>query len=591
MFRKLATLVLPLLVGVLLSGYAPEVQSQNVPPDSIYYNGHIVTVDDHFSYAQAFAIRDDKFVAVGSTKDIRNLAGPQTKLIDLKGLTVTPGFTDNHLHSAGGGPGVDLSRSRTLNDLLKAIGDRVKESKPGDVVVTNGDWHEGQLKEQRVPLRRDLDTVSAAVPVVVIRGGHEFILNSAALAKWNITTGTPAPEGGRISRYDNGELNGELVDRARQLVSLPPPAKRSFEERIQDQMAEYAKLHEAGLTAVRHPSGSIEDYRLRKEMERRGILTMRITQLLSVDPRSEPGKIEQEVKSWNVNPDEGDAWIRIGGIGEFSVDGGFEGGFMSQPYKEPFGEGGKFRGLQTVPQDTYTANTKVLNKLGWRIFSHAVGDAAIDEVLTGYEAANQEKSIVGRRWGIEHAFIPTADEIARMKKLSLFMSLQDHLYVAGPSLVKYWGIERASLTTPVKTYMEAGLPVSGGTDSPTVPYPPLWVFYHFITRDTISGGVLGANQKISREDALRMITRNHYYLNFQEVVNGVIAPGRYADLVVLPEDITTAAAKDIEQMKVMMTMVGGKVVYADKKFTALTRVGVRDGHTQIVSLTAARHSD
>jgi predicted amidohydrolase YtcJ len=199
------------------------------------------------------------------------------------------------------------------------------------------------------------------------------------------------------------------------------------------------------LTAVRHPSGSIEDYRLRKEMEKRGVLTMRITQLLSVDPRSEPGKIEEVVKSWNLNPDEGDAWIRIGGIGEFGVDGGFEGGFMSQPYEEPFGEGGKFRGLQTVPQDSYTANTKVLNRLGWRIFSHAVGDAAIDEVLTGYEAANKEKSIVGRRWGMEHAFIPTPDEIARMKKLRLFLSLQDHLYVAGPSLVKYWGIERASL--------------------------------------------------------------------------------------------------------------------------------------------------
>jgi len=591
MFWKLGTFTLPLLAAVVFAAYAQGIRTQNGPPDSIYYNGHVVTVDDHFSYAQAFAIRDDKFVAVGSSKDVRKLAGSRTKLIDLKGLTVTPGLTDNHLHSAGGGPGVDLSRSRTLNDVLKAIGDRVKESKPNDVVVTNSDWNEGQLKEQRVPLRRDLDTVSASIPVVVIRGGHEFILNSAALAKWNITTNTPAPEGGRISRYDDGELNGELVDRARQLVYLPPPTKRSFEDRIRDQIAEYDELHEAGLTAVRHPSGSIEDYRLRKEMEKRGVLTMRITQLLSVDPRSEPGKIEEEVKSWDVNPDEGDAWIRIGGIGEFGVDGGFEGGFMSQPYKEPFGEGGKFRGLQTVPQDTYTANTKVLNRLGWRVFSHAVGDAAIDEVLTGYEAANKEKSIIGRRWGIEHAFIPTPDEIARMKKLSLFLSLQNHLYVAGPSLVKYWGIERASLTTPVKTYMEAGLPVSGGTDSPVVPYPPLWVFYHFITRDTISGGVLGPNQRISREDALRMITRNHYYLNFQEDVNGMIAPGRYADLVVLPEDIMTAPAKDIEKMKIMMTMVGGKIVYTDKKFTALTGVSARDTHAKMVGLNAARQID
>jgi predicted amidohydrolase YtcJ len=139
--------------------------------------------------------------------------------------------------------------------------------------------------------------------------------------------------------------------------------------------------------------------------------------------------------------------------------------------------------------------------------------------------------------------------------------------------------------------MEAGLPVSGGTDSPVVPYPPLWVFYHFLTRDTISGGVLGADQKISREDALRMITRNHYFLNFQEDVNGMIAPGRYADLVVLPQDIMTAPAKDIEQMKIMMTMVGGKVVFADKKFTALTRDGARDAHAKMVALNAAWQSN
>jgi len=135
------------------------------------------------------------------------------------------------------------------------------------------------------------------------------------------------------------------------------------------------------------------------------------------------------------------------------------------------------------------------------------------------------------------------------------------------------------------------LPVSGGTDSPVVPFPPLWVFYHFLTRDTISGGVLGADQKISREDALRMITRNHYYLNFQEGVNGMIAPGRYADLVVLPQDIMTAPAKDIEQMKIMMTMVDGKVVYADKKFSALTGVSARDTHAKIGGLNAALQSN
>jgi predicted amidohydrolase YtcJ len=570
--RKHAVLLTVLLAGIAaVLGAAPRAAAQTASvPDSIYYDGKIITVDDTFSYAQAVAMTGDKFTAVGSNDAILKLAGPATQLIDLKGLTVTPGLTDDHLHSAGGGPGVDLSRTRTLDEVLAAIGARVKQTKPGDVVVTNSDWHEGQLKEQRVPLRRDLDTVAPDTPVVVIRGGHEFILNTAALAKWEITKNTPSPAGGRISKYEDGELNGELVDRAKALVSLPRPPARSMEQRIRDQIAMYNKLHAVGLTSVRHPTGSIEDYRMLQEMERRGVLTMRITQLLNVDPRSTPARIAEEVESWHVHPDEGDAMLRLGGIGEFGVDGGFEGGFMREPYEEPFGEGGKYRGLQTVPQDAYTASAVELNRLGYRIFSHAVGDAAIDEVLAGYEAANADKSIVGKRWGIEHAFISHPEQIERMKKLGLYLSLQDHLYVAGPSLVKYWGLKRASEVTPVKTYLEAGLPVSGGTDSPVVSYPPLWVFYHFITRDTISAGVLGADQKISREDALRMITRNFFYLSFEENTNGIIAPGMFADMIVLPEDIMTAPPKDIEKMDVLMTMVGGKVVYRDADFDKLT---------------------
>ncbi len=572
MTRKRAGILIAILAGIAFAGrFNLPVQAQTVAaPDAIYYNAKIVTVDDKFSYTQAVAITGDKFTAVGTNEEVRRLAGPATKQFDLKGLTVTPGLTDNHLHSAGGGPGVDLTRARTLEDVLKAIGDRAKDTKPGDIVVTNNDWHEAQLKEQRVPLRRDLDKVAPDVPVVVVRGGHEYILNSAALAKWEISTNTRQPAGGRISRYPDGELNGELVDRAKQLVSLPAPAPQSLEERIQDRIAEYSKLNAAGLTGVRHPSGPIEDYRMLKEMEKRGVLTMRVTQLLSVEPSSPPEKIAEQVKSWGVDPNDGDAMVRLGGIGEFGVDGGFEGGFMREPYEEPFGEGGKFRGLQTVPQDKYNAAAIELNRLGWRIFSHAVGDAAIDEVLTGYEAANADKSIVGKRWGIEHAFMLRDDHIPRMKRLGLYLSLQDHLYLAGPSLVKYWGLKRASWTTPVQAYLDAGIPVSGGTDSPVVPYPPLWVFYHFVTRDTISGGVLGEDQKISREDALRMITRNHYYLSFQENSDGIIAPGRHADMVVLAEDIMTVPAKRIEQTNVLMTMVAGKVVYRDPDFGKMT---------------------
>jgi hypothetical protein len=336
-----------------------------------------------------------------------------------------------------------------------------------------------------------------------------------------------------------------------------------MEQRIQDQIAEYHKLNEAGLTAVRHPGDSVENYRMRKEMQRRGVLTMRVTQLLRLG--GAPAAMEQAIKASGLSPDDGDAMVRLGGM-KLGVDGGFEGGYMRQPYEEPYGEGGTFRGLQTTPPDRFNETVKMLNRLGWRVFTHAVGDAAIDEVLAGYEAANAERSIAGKRWGIEHAFMAQPDQLPRMKTLGLYVSAQDHLYVAGPSLVKYWGPKRAAWVTPVKTFLDAGLPVSGGTDSAVVPYPPLWVMYHFITRDTISGGVLGADQRISREDALRLVTRNHWYLTFEENTKGVIAPGRYADMVVLPEDIMTVPAKRIEQMNVMMTMVGGKVVYQRADF-------------------------
>ncbi len=214
-----------------------------------------------------------------------------------------------------------------------------------------------------------------------------------------------------------------------------------------------------------------------------------------------------------------------------------------------------------MKQAPYTEVVTELNRLGWRVATHAVGDAAIDEVLAAYEAANAEKSIRGRRWTLEHGFIPQEDQFPRMKALDLVISAQDHLYLAGPSLVNYWGAARAARTTPMRTYLDRGFIVAGGTDSSVVPYPPLWVFYHFVTRDTISGGVLGAKEAITRQEALRVQTINNAYVTFEERTKGSIEPGKLADLVVLPADILTQFAQEIERMQVAMTMVGGTIVY------------------------------
>ena len=439
--------------------------------------------------------------------------------------------------------------------MLAAVRARVAQSQPGDVIVSNSDWHEAQLKEVRLPYRKDLDTVAPDNPVVLVRGGHEYILNSAALRKWNITKETPQLPGGRITRDGDGELNGELVDRAKSLVQLPPAPRQTIESLIE----QHRKLNAAGLTSIRYPGASIEQYRLLQEMERRKLLTIRVSQLMRVGA-DDAAKMRAAVAALNVKPDEGNEWVRVGGM-KLGVDGGFEGGWMREPYAEPWGERGTFTGVNTMKQAPYTEVVKELNRLGWRVSSHAVGDAAIDEVLAAYEAANAERSIVGRRWTIEHGFIPKPDQFPRMKALDLVISAQNHLYLAGPSLVAYWGPTRAAWTTPVRAYLDHGFVVAGGTDSAVVPYPPLWVIYHFVTRDTISGGVLGADQKITRAEALRVETINNAFLTFEERLKGSIEPGKLADLVVLPEDILTCPDKHIEQMQVVMTMVGGKVVY------------------------------
>ena len=203
-----------------------------------------------------------------------------------------------------------------------------------------------------------------------------------------------------------------------------------------------------------------------------------------------------------------------------------------------------------------------LNLKRWRVATHAVGDAAIDLVLDAYEAANRERSIVGRRWTIEHAFIGRPDHLPRMKRLEIALAVQNHLYLAGPSLVAYWGRSRAALTTPVRMYLDAGLLVSSGTDAPVVPYPPLWTIYHFVTRDTMTGGVLGTDQRITRPEALRLATINNARLLFEESIKGSIEVGKLADLVVLSDDILTSAEAKIRDASVVMTIVGGRIVHS-----------------------------
>jgi len=549
----------PVLVAAL--AVAPVVRpaaQASARASLVLHGGRVLTVDRANTVAEAVAVAGDRILATGTSAAMRGLAAPGAEVVDLAGRTVVPGLMDNHLHGAGGGPGVDLSRARSIDEVLAALAARVRTTPAGGVVVSNSDWHEGQLRERRLPLRDDLDRVAPDHPVVLVRGGHEYIVNSAALRRWRIDTRTPEPAGGRITRYADGRLNGELVDTAKALVTLPAPPPRSREERIAAKVAEYRTLHAAGLTTVRHPGISVDDYRLLQEMQRRGLLTMRVNALLR--PGGDPPAVLTALDRSGLHDGDGDEWLRVGGV-KVAIDGGFEGGLMREPYVEPWGESGRFTGLQLMPREALDALVLGLHARGWRVATHAVGDAAMDLVLGAYERAHAVESIAGRRWSIEHAFIGRADHLPRIRALGVALAVQNHLYLAGPSLVSYWGAERAGLTTPVRSYLDAGLPVSSGTDAPVVPYPPLWTFYHFVTRDTLSAGVLGANQRVTPLEALRMATMGNAWLTMEEASKGSIEPGKLADLVVLSEDPLTAPADRVRDAAVHLTIVGGRVVY------------------------------
>ena len=187
----------------------------------------------------------------------------------------------------------------------------------------------------------------------------------------------------------------------------------------------------------------------------------------------------------------------------------------------------------------------------------------MDQVLDAYEAANKDQSIRGKRWTIEHFFIAKPDHFPRVRALDVAISAQDHLYLAAPSMAKYWGRARAERVTPMRTFLDQRFLVAGGTDSPVIPYNPFWAMYHFITRDTISDGVYGPSERITREEALRVYTINNARLTFEENQKGSIEPGKLADLVLLSADYLTVPEAQLQSLKALGTMVGGRFVYTD----------------------------
>ena len=540
-------------------------ERRKVEADAIFFNGKVITLEDveqpkhKTKIVRAFAVRDGRFLAVGDNDDVMRFSGRNTRKVNLKGRTVIPGLADGHFHSTGGGPGMDLSQTRSLAELFAVVAKAAQAAAPGQIVVSNSDWHEAQLAEQRLPLASELDISAPNNPVVLVRGGHEYILNNVALRLFNITLDTPVPAGGAIPRTPDGQLNGELVDNARQLVTLPPSPPQTPEQQRQALLDTQSRMNSMGVTAVRNALSSVAVYRRWQALRDEGAISLRNAFLIG--GLGTAAAVENFVATSGVQPNEGDDWLRLVGL-KFISDGGFEGGLMRDPYKEPYGHGGTYHGLQVVNGANYFGALKAAALHGWRVATHAVGDAAIDLVLEGYKQAHDAAPFAKGEWVIEHGFIAQPDHFPRIRELGLVLSVQDHLFLAAPSLKRMWGEERAAHVTPVRTYLNQGFLLVGGTDTPVVPLNPWWAMYHFLTRDTISDGVYGADERVlNREDVLRLFTLNYARLIHEEQTKGSISAGKLADFVVVSRDFLTVPEAEIRNLSALATYVGGKRVY------------------------------
>ena len=542
---------------------APAVARAQAAPDLIIYNAKIVTVDAKFSIAQAASIAGGKFVKVGGNKDVLASAGPGTVKIDLHGQTLLPGFSDTHVHQLTQGAAlsvdVDLTNIHSIADIQQAIAKRVKEVKPGEWLRGTRGWWEHELSDGRLPDRFDLDKAAPDNPIA-IPGPHYIIANSLALKLADITKDTPNPQGGEIRKdAKTGEPTGELFDNAGRAVMRLIP-KESKEDTIKGLLKTIALNNSNGLTSIGEPGGTQEDMDIYKSLLAEGKLTTRVDFCYDIDPAEPLDQVKKDLAAIGAPGQHyGDGMIRADEIAETGLDGAE----LTALLREDFPDRPGYKGMFKVPQQQFNEFAALVAQAGWRLRPHVVGDAAIDEALTAFEYANSKTDITKRRWMLDHDFLLLPDMYPKVKKLGLILNSQYmHDAQLGKLILVAWHRPLADKMENYRDWLAAGLKFTGGSDGPISYHAqPIYEIYGEVTRGTLWGGKLGADQGITREQAIRTVTSWSPLTTFEENVKGSIEPGKYADLVLLSDDILKVPAEKIKDIKVRATVLGGKTVY------------------------------
>ncbi len=549
--RAVALAGLPLVGGRALAALVQE------QPDLILKNGLLVTMDDRQPRAEALAIAGDRIVAVGGNDEVAALAGGGTKVVDLGGKTVTPGFIDGHCHPAVSGRmhlrmiDCDL---RSIAAIQAAVRERAAKTPPGEWVV-GFKYDDTKTAERRFITREDLDAAAPDHPVYIQhRGGHTAYVNSRALAKGGLSEASPDPQGGKLGRDPaTGRLTGRLLERAVDPFekSIPAFGSTTREEdraavRLITQM--FAK---AGVTSSTDAYGSPDDLRAYQDARDAGELSARIYCMLGYT------HIDTMIAA-GVRTGFGDDWVRVGGMKQ-TCDGSISErtARLSEPY---VGRPDDF-GIIVMDADELYANARKAHAAGWQLGTHANGDVGIAMVCDLYERLQREMPRRDPRYRIEHCTVINDSLVARMAALGAIPTpFASYVYFHGEKMPEY-GEERLNRMFALRSFIDAGIRPTMGSDYPPGPFEPMMALQSMVTRTALDGHVWGPKQKITVEEAIRVCTLNGAYASWEEHVKGSLEPGKLADLVVLGRNPLAEDPSTLVTVPVERTMAGGRWVY------------------------------
>jgi hypothetical protein len=548
----LACLLLTLLLGFSIISGAEE----GLMADMVLFNGKIFTVDAAQPWAQAAAIRDGKFVAVGKEEEVKKLIGKETQVIDLRGRLALPGFNDAHLHFTNGGLyllGIDLRPARDEKEFARILKEYIYKVPKGEW-ITGGNWDHENWPSRKHPHRTLIDAFTPEHPVMVSRlDGHMALANSLALKLAGITRDTPDPQGGEIVKDETtGEPTGILRDTAMALVDkvIPPLSREKRERAIRAAMRHAQEL---GVTSVQDNSSS-EDLAIYQELYRKGELGVRVSAWRSIDFTGDFRRI-------GITAPHGDAFLRLGTVKIFT-DGSMGAG--TALFFAPYADDPATAGLPIHTQDELDALVRNADKAGLQVAAHAIGDKANSWILDAFARAREANGARDSRHRVEHSQVVRPADVKRFAELGVIASVQpshciDDMRWAGKRIGK-----RVDDAYRWRSFLEAGVHVAIGTDWDVEPLDPRLGLYAAVTRELPGGGPAGGwhpGEKISLEQAIAAYTLGSAYAEFQEGVKGSIEPGKLADIVVMAKDLFFMAKKDILTTPVAMTILHGKVVF------------------------------